>query len=125
MSDQAKLYETLGELLYVVAKADGVIQDDERNKLDEILKGHAWATDIKWSFDYEESKENSIEEVYEKVISVCHRIGPSPVYEEFIESMNTIANSDNHVDDNESKVINGFSKDLIERFKRDIDKMRS
>jgi len=50
MSEKEKLYETLGELLYVIAKADGLIQEEERASLDELLKSHSWAKEIKWSF---------------------------------------------------------------------------
>jgi len=123
MTDQEKLYETFGELLYIIAKADGVIQDEERNSIAELLKDHKWASEIKWSFNYEEEKENSIDDLYKKVISVCHRIGPSPIYNEFIEGMNVIAKASNGVEDAESKKIASFSKDLIARFIADIEKL--
>ena len=63
MRDQEKLYETLGELLFAVAKADGVIQKEEITILNELLKDHPWASEIKWSFDYEVSKDTDVEEV--------------------------------------------------------------
>ena len=122
MTESEKLYETLGELIYVVAKADGVISESEKSALKEMLKGHSFATEINWSFNYETSKEKSVNEVYDKVLAVCHRIGPSPVYEEFIEAMNTIAKADNKVDQEEAVILNSFSKDLIERFTKDIEK---
>ena len=50
--NQEKLYEAFGELLYVVAMADGLIQEEELSALDEVLKGHPWAADIQWSFNY-------------------------------------------------------------------------
>ena len=37
MTDKEKLYETLGELLYAVALADGIIQKSEKNSLKELL----------------------------------------------------------------------------------------
>lgn len=120
MTDIEKLYETMGELLYVIAKSDGVIQDQERSALKNLLRNHAWANQINWSFNYEESKQNSIEELYQKVIAVCHRIGPSPIYNEFIEAMQTIAKADDHLDENENKIINSFSSDLIHRFQNDM-----
>ena len=123
MTDTEKLYETLGELIYAVAKADGIIQDSERDTLKDILKDHKWASEINWSFNYEDNKEHSVEDVYDKVISVCTRIGPSPIYEEFIESMNLIAQADANLDKNESNVIHSFSNDLVARFKRDINKL--
>jgi len=123
MTDEEKLYETLGELLYVVAIADGVIQEEERTALSKLLKDHKWAEQIMWSFDYEESKTPSIDEIYSKVITVCERIGPSPIYLEFIESMKIIAEANNEIDKNESKRISSFSRDLIERFRQDLDKI--
>lgn len=121
MTDKEKLYETLGELLYVVAKADGVIQTEERAALKEILKGHEWANQIEWSFNYEESKQPTIDDLYNKVITVCHRIGPSPVYDEFIKSMKILAEASDGIDKDESKIIRSFSNDLIARFKKDIE----
>ena len=120
MTDNEKLFETLGELLYVVTMADGIILDSERDKLKELLQDHNWASEISWSFNYEEAKKSSVEDVYAKVIAVCSRIGPSPIYNEFIESMEQIAKADDNVDEAETKIINSFSIDLIERFKRDI-----
>lgn len=122
MTETEKLYETLGELIYVVAKADGVIQESELESLSNLLKGHKFANEINWSFNYEASKDRSVEEVYAKVISVCDTIGPSPIYKEFIDMMNVIASADAHLDHKEEEVIHSFSKDLIERFKRDTDR---
>jgi len=121
MRDEGKLYETMGELLYAVAKADGVIQNEEKEALQELLKNHKWKDEINWSFNYEASKNNSVEEIYSKVITVCERIGPSPLYKEFIEAMTIIANANNGIDDDESKVMNSFSSDLIERFRKDTN----
>jgi len=120
MLDEEKLYDILGELLYVVAKADGVIQDSEREALKTLLQDHKFGKEIAWSFKYEESKENTVEETYSKIIASCHRIGPSPLYAEFIDAMNTIAEASEGIVEDESKVIKSFSHDLIERFKKDM-----
>ncbi len=121
MTDEGKLYETMGELLYAVAKADGVIQNDENEALQDILKNHKWKDEINWSFNYEVSKQRTVEEVYSKVIAVCDRIGPSPLYREFIQAMELVANANNGVDANEEKVMSSFSADLIERFRKDTN----
>ncbi len=122
MSDKAKLYETLGELLYVIAMADGVIQDEEKKVLQEITETHQWAHDIKWSFNYEESKKADVENVYKKVIDFCHNYGPAPEYQEFIEAMNKLASAAEGIDESESMLINSFSRDLTERFRNDIER---
>lgn len=124
MTDQEKLYETLGELLYAVAMADGVIQPEEKAALQQLLEDHNWASEIKWSFSYEESKASSVHEMYRKAVSFCQNYGPAPEYLEFIEAMKIIAAAANGTDKNELKVINSFSKDLIEQFQKDIEVTR-
>jgi len=122
MKDTEKLYETLGELLFAIAKADGIIQDAEKESLNELLAGHSWAEQIKWSFNYEADKNSPVEDVYYKVINFCHSYGPTPAYEEFISAMKIIADAAEGTVDSESKIINSFSTDLIARFQKDIDR---
>lgn len=123
MRELEKLYETFGELLFAVAKADGVIQEEEKEALNKILANHAWASEIKWSFEYEATKNFPVEKIYNKVINFCHSYGPTKEYEEFIEAMKIIANAAEGIDQSESKIINSFSKDLITRFKNDLERM--
>ncbi|UKN02790.1 TerB family tellurite resistance protein [Paracrocinitomix mangrovi] len=123
MTDQEKLYETLGELIYAVAMADGVIQKEEREALSQLLNRHSWAAEIKWSFDYEEANKSTVEETYNKVINYCHSYGPSPIYKESIAAMKTIAHASDGIDKNEDNIISSFSTDLIARFQKDIDRL--
>ena len=118
-----KLYGTLGELIYCVAKADGTIQVSEFDKLDEILRDHRWASTIRWSFDYEVKKNSDPEEAYKKVINMCEKYGPSKEYIEYIQIITAVAEASDGVDDNEDKLIRSFSHDLIERFKKDIKRI--
>lgn len=121
MTPKEKLYETLGELLYVVAKADGVIQEAEKEALEQLLTAHPWANEVMWSFNYEAAHKPDIADLYVKVISYCHRYGPAPEYDEFIDAMKTIAEAADGVVAEEHKVITSFSKDLIIRFRRDLE----
>ncbi|MCT4591579.1 MAG: hypothetical protein N4A71_27405 [Carboxylicivirga sp.] len=124
MDRQERLYDVLGELLYAIAKADGVIQKEETDALNKLLSNHAYGEEIKWSFDYESSKDSSVEEIYNKVINFCHGHGPAAEYDEFIKAMKVIAEAANGIEDNESEIINSFSKDLLERFQRDTENLR-
>ena len=120
MTKKEKLFETFGELLYVVAMADGVIQENEIEALTEIIKYHPYADEIKWSFNYEHKKESDIEDLYQKVISNCHFNGPSQEYSFFIDAMKALASASDGICNNEDKVISRFSSDLIERFQKDL-----
>ena len=119
--NKEKLYEAFGELIYAVAMVDGVIQQEEKDALDKILRGHSWANEIKWSFNYEMEHRNFIDYLYNKVVDACHQAGPQPEYKFLIEIMEEIANASNGIDSAEEKIIESFSKDLTARFRRDLE----
>lgn len=121
MTDQEKLYETLGELLYAVAMAGGVIQKEEEEALEKLLHNHGWAHEVSWSFQYEQSRNTGVQEAYKKAISFYQHHGPSPIYQEFIDAMSIVAAAANGTDQKEEALIHSFSKDLISRFQRELD----
>ena len=87
------LYDAFGELLYVLAKADGEIQKEEVDELQKILKAHPWSKEIIWSFNYEAKRENKVEDVYQKVLYACFTIGPDPEYQFILEVLESVAES--------------------------------
>lgn len=123
MTEKEKLYETLGELLYAVAIADGMVQKEELEELEKLLEGHPFGSNIKWSFDYENRKNHDVEEVYKKVISFCHSYGPAAEYAEFILLMENIAKAYQGIEQSEDRVMKSFTKNLTERFKRDLERL--
>jgi len=120
MADQEKLYEVMGELLFAVAKADGVIQPEEEKELQALLQGHPWADAIRWSFDYEANRDASVEDVYKKVIAFCEMNGPSGAYVEFTQAMERIAAAADGIDLKEREMMTSFAKDLTTRFRKDL-----
>lgn len=125
MKNMEKLYDAFGELIYVVAMSDGEIQKEELDAIEKRLADHPWKENIKWSFDYEARKKNPIEDLYKKVISYCEMHGPEPEYAFLIKTLEDVANASNGIDENERKVINSFSADLIAKFKEDIQRINS
>lgn len=121
MSDKEKLYEILGELLFVVAKAGGVIQAEEQAVLDNYFRDHEYGEDIRWSFNYEAKRNTPIDEIYNKVIDYCLHYGPTAEYNEFIKAMEIVAAAADGIDDNETAVIQSFSQDLLTRFRNDLE----
>jgi tellurite resistance protein len=119
--NQEKLYEAFGELLYVIAMADGFIQEEEITALEKVLESHPWAADIKWSFNYERKKGSSVEDVYAKVIDYCKYRGPHAEYAKMIEVMEVIATASAGVDPEEKEVMDSFVHTLTEKFKNDIN----
>ena len=124
MSNKEKLYDAFGELIYLVAIADGIVQEEEKEALKKLLATHPKANEIQWSFEYELSKNNSIDYLYKRVLGICHQNGPDPEYAFLLEVLNVIANSNNKVDEREQEVINRFSRELIDRFENDLQKIK-
>ena len=125
MKNTAKLIEALGELIYVVAMADGIIQKEELEVIEKKLADHKWGEDIKWSFDYEVKNNGSVEELYKKVISYCEMHGPDPAYNFLLEVVEEVANASSGIDTDEQKVMDGFVSDLTTKFRADIDRINS
>ncbi|WP_062057154.1 hypothetical protein [Aquimarina longa] len=124
MVSRDRLYQTFGELLYVIAMSDGIIQKEEVKILEEILRGHPKGAVIKWSFDYENEHQSDVETLYKKVIEVFSDNGPDEEYDFMIYALTKIAEVNNGIDSKEEKVITSFSRDLLERFKNDIEKIK-
>lgn len=117
-TNNTKLYDAFGELLYVLVKADGAFQDIERETLHQILSKHHWAKDILWSFNYESSKNQDVEDLYKKVIYACHDIGPNPEYQFMIEVLEAVAESSLGIEETEKRIIESFKKDLLDEFSK-------
>lgn len=120
--NKEKLYEAFGELVYVVAMTDGIIQPEEKDALKKIIANHPWAKEIEWSFNYEIEKHQDIDYLYKRVLDQCHKNGPDPEYKFLVEVLEAVANaSSNKV--SEKELIDKFTHELTERFKNDLDKL--
>ncbi len=115
------LYDAFGELLYVVAMADGLIQESEISALETVLADNPWAAEIKWSFNYERKKQRSPEEAYKKVLDYCKHAGPQKAYKDMLEVMYALAKASNGVDKKEQAVMDSFIQTLTHRFKEDLE----
>lgn len=113
---EERLHDAMGELIYTVAKADGLVQEAEVERLEEILQNHSWASQIQWSFNYEQNRDSSLEEVYAKALETCKAYGPSEEYEFLWEVLYEIAKANNDVNASEAKIIVRFKLDLKNHF---------
>ncbi|KAA3638487.1 MAG: TerB family tellurite resistance protein [Bacteroidetes bacterium] len=123
MKSIEKLYDAFGELIYVIAMADGEIQQEELKAIEERLTNHPWGEAIQWSFNYEVNKNHSIEDLYDKVINYCEMHGPEPEYKFLMEVIEDVAKASSGINAEEQKVMDDFVHDLTEKFKRDIERI--
>lgn len=122
MVTKVELYDAFGELIYALAKADGVIQGEEITALENIVKGHPWASEITWSFNYEKKKGKTLAEAYEKALEICKEYGPSPDYPFLFEILDKVAAAAEGVHDDEERIIRDFKRNLLEKFHEDAEK---
>lgn len=125
MKNTEKLIEAFGEMIYVVAMTDGTIQKEELEVIENKLAAHKWGEDIKWSFDYEVKKKNSIEDLYKKVITYCEMHGPDAEYQFLLNVIEGVAAASNGIDRDEKEVMDGFVNELTEKFRADIERINS
>jgi uncharacterized tellurite resistance protein B-like protein len=111
-----RLYDALGELIYAVAKADGLVQDEETSRLEEILQQHPWAREVRWSFDYEKNRQTTLEEAYDKALDTCKAYGPAEEYQYLFDILYEIAKASEGVNVEEAQVIVRFKMDLKNHF---------
>ncbi len=123
MKDTDKLIEAFGELAYVIAMADGEVQQEEIKAIEKKLAGHKWGADIQWSFDYEMKKQRDPEELYKKVIIYCEMHGPDPEYNFLMELLEEIAKASNGIDPDEEGVMSDFVQELTDKFRNDIERI--
>ncbi len=114
--NKEQLYEAFGELIYAVAKADGLVQDEEVQALQDILQQHAWAQEVEWSFNYEVKNQKDINDAYDRALDTFREYGPTPEYEYLIEILEKVAQASDGIDSKEEKIIQGFQEDLKTRF---------
>lgn len=113
---QTQLYDALGELIYALAKVDGLVEEAEISKLEEVLQNHPWSSEIKWSFDYESRKEHSVDEAFAKALQTCKDFGPSPEYAFVVEVLKAVAEASDGTSVQESGMIERFQKELTDYF---------
>lgn len=120
MVGKTELYDAFGELIYAVSKADGFIQNEEVDKLQELLASHAWGKEIGWSFNYEREKKQDLQTAYDKALYTCKEFGPSPEYPKLLDILQQIAAASHGIDSDEARLINNFEAELRRKFRADL-----
>ena len=120
--NKERLYDAFGELIYALAMVDGLIQPSEIEALAKILKGHPWASQIKWSFNYEVKKGIDINDIYEKALDTFSQHGADPDYVYLIEILQEVAKASDGIDDKEQEMIARFQRDLKRNFITEMER---
>jgi hypothetical protein len=121
MVSKTRLFDAFGELIYAVAIADGMIQPEEIKKLEDLLSGHPWASEIQWSFDYELKNKNDLKDTFQKALETLKENGPFEDYNYLVEIIEKIAASSEGIDKKEEIIIKDFQQSLRDHFLEFLD----
>ena len=121
MISQTRLNDAFGELIYCVALADGMVQEEEIETLKAVLHGHPWAREIRWSFDYEVQKGNRLMDTYEKALETLKENGPHKDYYFLLDVLETIGESSEGMQRKEGQLISNMHKSLRAHFVEYLD----
>ena len=121
MVSQARLHDAFGEVIYAVAIADGLIQEEELKVIDEKLTQFSWGGDAKWSFNWERKKETQLKDAYLKALETLKENGPTPSYYDLINILEDVAKASNGFERKEGQVISIFNKSLKSHFLEFLD----
>lgn len=116
MVNKEKLYEAFGELLYAVAISDGVVQQEEKAKLEEKLAQYSWGEQVLWSFNYEAANHHNLKGAYDRAFSVMNEYGPFREFYEFMQLLEEVAASSQGIDSDERQLIDRFHKEIKDAF---------
>ncbi|MCB0802163.1 MAG: TerB family tellurite resistance protein [Flavobacteriales bacterium] len=124
MNSVERLYYALGELAYAVAKADGQINFEERNKLHDIVvkgaKCHNYEFNVSEIIFHILQKENifNVEDSYRSAmreIKANSKYLTDDMKAEFVAVLDKVARAFNSITKEE--------REIIERFRKDIDEI--
>ncbi len=124
MVEKKRLYDAFGEMIYVLAMADGKVQVEEMDALEAELMKHPWAEEIEWSFNYERKRGNDVKEVYKKAMQTFVDYGPAQEYKRLLEIMEYVAAASNKIDPQELEMILSFQYDFKVQLKKDLQSRR-
>lgn len=124
MDGVERLYYALGELAYAVAKADGKINVEERNKLHDIVLKGAKCHDYNFNISeiifhiLQKEKIFTVEDSYKSAlreINTCSNYLTDDMKAEFVAVLDKVARAFDSVTIEE--------RNIIDRFRADIDKI--
>ncbi len=121
MVSQTRLNDAFGELIYAVALADGIIQEEEVDTLQKFLLDHPSGKEIQWSFNYERKKGNALMDTYNKALETLKENGPHPDYTYLVEVLEAVANASDGFQRKEGQLISNFQKSLRAHFLEYLD----
>lgn len=116
MENKEQLYESFAELIFSVAMADGVIDDEEINYLHTLFNGHPVEQKIlSLHQNHNSETEISLVQSYKNTLNYCKQHGHDPEYEFLISNLEKFTKVSKPSDDDDMNeiIIDGLRTHLL------------
>jgi hypothetical protein len=108
-----RVYDAFAELIYTVVMADGVIKEQEKTAISNIVKDHPIGKDIQRYFD-SNFKDISVAQSFLHTLDVCKEFGKDKEYSFLIKIVEEIAKVSEGFDGEDD----GLLVEFVRNFKR-------
>lgn len=115
--DKSNLYRSFGDLIYAIAMADGILQDEEKTAIRKIIGEHAMMPYIEQALDRKEKKEISIVSAYYKVMTYIKENKPDPEFHFLLKVLEALSKLSAGVDEDDENLMEDFIADLRSKLK--------
>jgi uncharacterized tellurite resistance protein B-like protein len=117
MNSKEELYNSFAELIYSVAMADGIIDDEELAEIKRLTGNHPLGFKIENLITNLSSEDEvSIVQSYKSTLSLCKNIGKDSEYEFLInvlEQFSKVSKTEDSDDDLNEVIISGLKEQLL------------
>ncbi len=115
--DKSDLYRSFGDLIYAIAMADGILQEEEKNAIRKIIGDHAMMPFVDESLNRKVKEEISIVSAYYKVMNYIKENKPDPEFHFLLQVLEALSKLSAGVDEDDENLMEDFIADLRSRLK--------
>ena len=110
-----KVYDAFAELIYTVVMADGVIKEQEKTAIANIVRDHPIGKDIQRYFD-SNLKDISVAQAFLNTLDVCKTFGQDSEYSFLIHIVEEIAKVSEGLDGDDDGLLAEFVRNFRRKF---------
>ncbi|MEN7548030.1 hypothetical protein AAG747_08920 [Rapidithrix thailandica] len=115
------LFQSFGELLYVIFNQDNGISDHQFQGIRQTLQQVSWGEEVYWSFQYEAQHHPEPEKLFYQVLDAFSQFGPQETYAPFFTLILHLIHQSESSDLKEQRLkkFERFRFLIMERFQND------
>lgn len=109
------MYDAFARMIYAIVIADGVIDQDEKEIIEEKVRGKEIESYLNKYIS--SGEEHLIIESYQNLLHACRDFGPSEEYAELIDVLNDIKTVSAVIDEDDAEILDSIISNLKDKLK--------